>query len=297
MKYLLEDYTFDVSAKTVTFNEWPSEAGPINISKILVITNITTSQIIYIFNESSLSGSLSGNVLTLNTSTTGMANTDSLQIFIEVRHSTVLSLEPGSLGSVESPLSVNVVNTPPEPETPNIHRYCSGVLTLTGAQPYGSAGSNMNVDGSVTPQIFYMDAQPDFDFHIMHFAIVLADLSVSHNLFGKLNPLVNGFSLRSIDEGVTSCIISNARTGGELIAQSGLTEPYGSEAKSWELTNWSDSGDDATTVAIPISRFMPNGIRIGRGTTTKIEAEVKDDLTGLSLFEIIYFGYRNYPVT
>lgn len=297
MKYLLEDYTFDAVGKTITFNEWPSEAGPISLAKILVITNVTTAQTIYIFNDPTLSGALTGTVLTLSTNTVGMADTDTLQIFIEVRSSTVLSLEPGALGSIETPLSVNVVNTPPEPETPNIHRYCSGVFTPTGGKPYGDPTSNMAVDGSSNPQLFYISAQPEFDFHLMHIVVILADLAVSHNLFGKLNPLTNGFSIRAIDEGITSCIISDARTGGEIIVQSGLTEPYGGGNKAWELANWSIGGDDATTVAIPISRFIPNGIRIGRDTSTRVEAEVKDDLSGLSLLEVIYFGYRSYPVT
>lgn len=79
MKILYEDYSFNASAKTITFNTLDS----ISLEQLLLITNVTTNTIIYNFADSTLGGTVSGNVLTLNFNTTLMNNTDSIQIFLD----------------------------------------------------------------------------------------------------------------------------------------------------------------------------------------------------------------------
>ena len=76
MKTLITDYTFDAAAKTVTF------LGTVpTMEQLQLITNVTKGEIIYHFADPSTGGTLAGNVLTLECSTTGMSNTDHLQIF------------------------------------------------------------------------------------------------------------------------------------------------------------------------------------------------------------------------
>lgn len=79
MKILYEDYSFNASAKTITFNTLDS----ISLEQLLLITNVTTNTIIYNFADSTLGGTVSGNVLTLTFNTTSMNNTDSIQIFLD----------------------------------------------------------------------------------------------------------------------------------------------------------------------------------------------------------------------
>lgn len=88
MKTLIDDYSFNASTKQITLNELTS----IKIEQILLITNITDNTIIYNFADSSLGGSVVGNVLTLKYDTTLMDNLDSLQIFIETPNTDFVQL-------------------------------------------------------------------------------------------------------------------------------------------------------------------------------------------------------------
>jgi CRISPR/Cas system endoribonuclease Cas6 (RAMP superfamily) len=75
-------YTFDPTAKTVTFSGLSQQ---VTLANILLITNVTANTIIYNF-ASSTTGAVSfvNNVLTLDYDTTSMSATDVLQIYIDV---------------------------------------------------------------------------------------------------------------------------------------------------------------------------------------------------------------------
>lgn len=80
MKTLTTDYTFDKTAKTVTFT---GTKKPTVIEQMLLVTNVTNNTIVYNFADPSLGGTLSGSILTLNYNTSAMNNTDKLQIFYD----------------------------------------------------------------------------------------------------------------------------------------------------------------------------------------------------------------------
>jgi len=79
MKIQVTNYTFDASAKTVTFSDY----GTIRLDSILLITNVTDNVIIYNFADPTKGGTVATNVLTLTYDTTSMADTDKLQIFYD----------------------------------------------------------------------------------------------------------------------------------------------------------------------------------------------------------------------
>ena len=81
MKLLVDNYTFDPVAKTVTFNEYTT----LNHASLLLITNVTVGVMIYNFAKATQVVTITGNVVNLNASidTTGMSATDDLQIFYE----------------------------------------------------------------------------------------------------------------------------------------------------------------------------------------------------------------------
>ena len=75
-------YTFDPTAKTVTFSNL---AQSLTLANILLITNTTANTIIYNFADpTSGAVSFNNNVLTLDYDTTSMNATDALQIYIDV---------------------------------------------------------------------------------------------------------------------------------------------------------------------------------------------------------------------
>ena len=79
MKKLIENYTFDASAKTITIL---CDCN-FTLDKLLVITNVTDGVIIYNFADNNLTGSITGNIITLSYDTTPMSDTDILQIWVE----------------------------------------------------------------------------------------------------------------------------------------------------------------------------------------------------------------------
>ena len=75
-------YTFDPTAKTVTFSNL---AQSLTLANILLITNITANTIIYNFADpTSGAVSFNNNVLTLDYNTTSMNASDVLQIYVDV---------------------------------------------------------------------------------------------------------------------------------------------------------------------------------------------------------------------
>lgn len=79
MKTLVQNYTFDASAKQVTFTDY----NPIVLANVLLITNVTDGIIIYNFADPLKTGTAATNVLTLAFDTTGMDDADKLQIFYD----------------------------------------------------------------------------------------------------------------------------------------------------------------------------------------------------------------------
>jgi len=86
MKKLITGYQFLASSKIVNFpTSLYGPQNPVNLESLLLITNVSSGQIIYNFADSATTGavnSTSGFLLGYNT--TSMANTDKLQIFYDV---------------------------------------------------------------------------------------------------------------------------------------------------------------------------------------------------------------------
>lgn len=80
MKTLLKDYTFDPIAKTITI------PNPIELEELLLITNVSSNQIIYNFADLTRGASIVDNIITLDFDTSAMLPDDSLQIFIDTEN-------------------------------------------------------------------------------------------------------------------------------------------------------------------------------------------------------------------
>ena len=175
---------------------------------------------------------------------------------------------------------------------PSKFRFFSEYLGTTGGlATFSSAG---NADMGATTNVYFIAAAEDYDIRIMSVGILVADSAVTHGNFGAINPLTTGFDLSVIEAGVETFLISDAKTGGELISQTNFMHGYGDGAQSWELLNWS-ANEDAQTVTIPVGQMVPGGIRLGRGTKDRIVASVQQDLDGLTEMFVRVMGYRHYP--
>jgi hypothetical protein len=79
MKQKIDNYIFNATAKTVTFTDYTS----IRLDGMLLITNVTSNEIIYNFADPTKGGTVSKNILTFTYSTIQMHNTDKLLIYYD----------------------------------------------------------------------------------------------------------------------------------------------------------------------------------------------------------------------
>ena len=182
---------------------------------------------------------------------------------------------------------------PPVPPVGTISRY-RYYNKLMGSEGASSGITNQNVDGSVVSQNFHISSNPDYDLYISGIIVIIAGLVVSHNNFGSIPELTEGYNLSIVEDNEETRIFDEVKTGGQMIAQSIFGHPYGDGATSFELTKWTGN-DDAQTIVVPVHEIIPGGIRIGRGTLDRLQSTVFDDLTGLTEFTVRVVGYRHYP--
>ena len=79
MKQLVTSYGFNKTAKTVTLSGYTT----VSPAGLLMIVNANTNTIIYNFADTTQTATFSGNVVTLTYDTTGMNNSDPLQIYYD----------------------------------------------------------------------------------------------------------------------------------------------------------------------------------------------------------------------
>lgn len=197
-----------------------------------------------------------------------------------------LTLQPDGTIAVSQ-----TVPPPPSIGTGNTLRYLYGTLGSIGLS---SGSTSQNVNGSTTPQTFHIDASLDYDIHILQLTVLIADGAVSHSKFGALPALINGWDLKWTESNNITFLIDKAKTTGQALVQTGFGKPFGTSNDVMIMPGY-DANNDGVIINIPFSDYVPNGLRIGRGTTDKLESIINDDLTGLQDFKIYVFGYKNYP--
>ncbi len=185
-----------------------------------------------------------------------------------------------------------VCNLPDAPQlgTYNTYRYLGGSL---GTEGLDAGIINQRVNGSTIEQPFYIESSLDYDIHIMNISILVADGNTSHDKWGALAPLTNGYSLYILESGEYTYILNKVKTIGQLIAYSGFKDGYGSSTTSWELSNWTGSAD-ASTINIPIGDYIPGGLRLGSGTKDRLVSVVSDNFKPLTECWVRVYGYKHY---
>lgn len=153
-KLLITSYSFNASAKTITFSGYES----ITLSSILLIVDVTLSQIIYNFASSTLNGTVSGNVLTLtgNGLPSNMSNGDALMIYYDDPNYDVLGTTQDANGNTLVSLgtalkdSIDSITSSPKGSTP-VEIATSGVVSSV---PCKVAGFFVNSTSSGTLKLW-----------------------------------------------------------------------------------------------------------------------------------------------
>lgn len=183
--------------------------------------------------------------------------------------------------------------TAPPTGQSNVSQYFKSKLALVDG-----SSTNQAVNGSSSTQEFVIGSNQNFDIHIKLIQILIADGTpgITNNKFGSIDALSNGWCLDVEESGSETSIVSNAKTNGELLVQSGSNTLFGTGVDVNELSNWT-AQEDAKLIYIPMGSWVEGGLRLGRGTNDKLIARVNDDLTNITLFEVTVFGSKNLPGT
>lgn len=195
--------------------------------------------------------------------------------------------------SISAEGAAAVVEHPHPPRFEAISRYPFGqYMTDTGE----SGGSkDMNVDGSVTAQDFYVESIAEEDIFIKSINFLVSDGgTVTLDKFGSLAALTNGLSIiyftkdlgeRTLISGINTNLLLNRICG------SGAQE-IGSGTDSFRADT---SGGGSSDTYLPVMNFeelfgFRFGIRLNRGTQDKIIIRVNDDLSALTAMDALILG-------
>ncbi len=186
-------------------------------------------------------------------------------------------------------------------------------LTLNG----DNTTSSMLVDGSVTPQRFYIEGLPGADIYISSLSFIVQgeNIVLGNDFAGNGAALANGCKLLYEDRNGEIIIADSLKTNFDFIRlcqgnpafndgdSSGGTGPF--IAPGIAGGGGGKGGSPAADAIIPVLNIkdvfgLPFGIKLEKGTTHKLILEVNDDITAGAVganaaFNIIAFGVKKLP--
>ena len=175
-------------------------------------------------------------------------------------------------------------------------------LTLNG----DGTTTSMLVDGSTTPQLFYVEASPNNDIYITSLSIVVqaGGVNLGNDFLGNTTGLANGCRLYYEDKNGETNIGTNLTTNFDLIRLCQGNPGFGDNANAFKIPNLAGKNKTVADGYIPVLDFpeifgFNYGLRLQRGTTNKLVFEINDNLTtGLgpnAEINIIAYGFERKP--
>ena len=187
-------------------------------------------------------------------------------------------------------------------------------LTLNG----DGTTASMLVDGSTTPQLFYVESSPNNDIYITSLSIVIQGLGINlGDNFAGVATLTNGCRLFYEDKNGEINIGTNLDTNFELVRLCQGNPSFGNNGNAFKVPNLAPGGGGgpkgggakSSDGYIPVLDFpevfgFNYGLRLKRGTTNRLVLEINDDLRitadGGTLpddagFNVIVYGFERKP--
>jgi hypothetical protein len=156
------------------------------------------------------------------------------------------------------------------------------------------ATNNLNVDGSVISIDAYVEGNNFGDFYITTANIVIADDSpLNLNGFGGLPELTNGvqFFYQTASDSIP--VAFSLTTNYDMIRLGTLTHPIGGKTDAYQISKVDSAGNDGYNPIWDLARYSPFGLglRLRKNTKDRIGITIRDDLTGLSSFNMVVSGF------
>lgn len=159
-----------------------------------------------------------------------------------------------------------------------------------------TGSNNMIVNGSVNSVDFYISAVPDFDIYVKYISAEIGDSGTpALNKFGALTALPNGIEWIWFNQSQGEYQLHEGiKTNKEFIRIGTDSAGFGDGVNAF-LADTSGGGTEKSylpNIDISESYGLPWGLHLRRGTNDKIIFRIKDNLSGLTTFNIVAFGIR-----
>ena len=177
-------------------------------------------------------------------------------------------------------------------------------LTLNG----DGTTIDMIVDGSTTPQKFYIEASSENDIYITSLSIIIqgALLDLDQDFAGSNAALTNGFNMYYEDQNGLINIGTDLTTNFKFITLCQGNPNFGDGTNAFVIPGLTAGGkNQAARGIIPILDFnevfgFTYGLKLLRGSNNRLVLEVNDDLpndVGLNPgMNIIAYGFERKPI-
>ena len=168
--------------------------------------------------------------------------------------------------------------------------------------------TEMLVDGSTTPQKFYIEASSENDIYITSLSIIIqgVSLDLGVDFAGSGSALGNGFNIYYEDQNGLINIGTDLTTNFDFIRLCQGNPNFGDDGNAFILPGLTAGGKkNAATGIIPILDFnevfgLTYGLKLLRGSNNRLVLEVNDDLpndVGLNPgMNIIAYGFERKPI-
>jgi hypothetical protein len=176
----------------------------------------------------------------------------------------------------------------------NTHPPLEEATTLIPFRNYfkNNGSIEMDVDGSVTPVDFTIEALQDRTITIKSLFITIVDAGATLSSFGNIGSLTNGldFEWNTQDFGVVT-IANEIQSNFDLISLGGGQPAFGDSGNAFKAQNVVGN-EEAYISFVDFEKIFgfQYGIPLRRGTKDKLVFRINDDITGVTQFRAIAFG-------
>lgn len=209
----------------------------------------------------------------------------------------VIDPTSGVSAKVDKEDGLHVHNDPYPPSNPS-----QAAIPLREFFVNSSASSDMAVNGSATAVEFSLTANnspingSERDKYIKQLHFLLADGTMSNDLFAGIGILTNGVKIEYLNPKVGTTTIVDAITTNAEFIRIARHYPFGSGATAYVLSEVTaaPTKDSAYLLVIDFEEQfgIPFGLRLPYGADAKLTITIQDDLTGASQFDCIAYGFE-----
>ena len=163
-----------------------------------------------------------------------------------------------------------------------------------------TGNADMRVDGSVTPQQFFIKADTTrvkpADRYINSVVFTIADQSSELRHFGALTRLTNGCRLFYISERGEVTIRSGLKSNFDFVRLCVGEPAWGTSLDSFQADRAIGTGGNSSDAFFPVLNFSKVfgtqfGIKLSAGSTQKLIIEINDDVTTVDEFTALGLGF------